>query len=210
MTLFTYGGVPVKLHNTFFIIAALFIISGFLETGLIGGVRGALLISGLFGSVLLHEMGHVAMARRFGIRTRSITLHVLGGMASIEKEPENPIEEIYIALAGPAVNLLLLLLAIPLIYMGVPGGFELAFINLIMAVFNLVPAYPMDGGRVLRAALSLKMGHRRATEVSLKIASIFAIAFVIIGMYVGWLGLALVGGFLLFITYAQKNNQVLK
>ena len=203
MTLFTYGGVPVKLHNTFFIIAALFIISGVLETGLLGGVRGAMLILGLFGSVLLHEMGHVAMAQRFGIRTRSITLHVLGGMASIEKEPENPVEEIYIALAGPAVNLLLLLLAVPLVYMGVPGGFELAFINLIMGVFNLVPAYPMDGGRVLRAGLSLKMGHRRATEVSLKITSIFAIGFVIIGLYTGWFGLALIGGFLLFISYAQ-------
>ena len=94
MTLFTYGGVPVKLHNTFFIIAALFIISGFLETGLDGGVRGAVLILGIFGTVLLHEMGHVAVARRFGIRTRRITLHVLGGMASIEKEPENPIEEL--------------------------------------------------------------------------------------------------------------------
>jgi Zn-dependent protease len=210
VTLFTYGEVPVKLHNTFFIIAALYIISGFFETGLVGAAGSTVLIFGLFGSVLLHEMGHVAMAKRFGIRTRSITLHVLGGMASIEREPENPVEEIYIALAGPAVNLLLFLLAIPLVYMGMPGGFEFALINFVMGVFNLVPAYPMDGGRVLKAALSLKMGNRKATEISLRIASIFALAFVIIGLYTGWFGLALVGGFLLFIVYAQKNARVLK
>ena len=210
MTLFTYNGVPVKLHNTFFIIAALYVVSGFFETGISGAVVSAMLILGLFGSVLLHEMGHVAMAQRFGIRTRSITLHLLGGMASIEKEPENPVEEIYIALAGPAVNLLLFLLVIPLAYMRVPLGLELVFINFVMGVFNLVPAYPMDGGRVLKAALSLRMGNRRATEISLRITSIFALAFVIIGLYTGWFGLALVGGFLLFIVYAQKNAQVLK
>ncbi len=210
MTLFTYKGAPVNLHSTFFIIAALYIISGLFSAGLSGAIVSTVLVVMLFGSVLLHEMGHVAIAKHFGIRTRSITLHILGGLASIEREPDDPIEEIYIALAGPAVNLALLIITIPLLYLNVPGSFEFAFINLIMGVFNLVPAFPMDGGRVLRAALSLKFGKSKATEISLTITSIFAVIFVIIGLYTGWFGLMIVGGFLLFITYAQKNAQLLK
>lgn len=206
MTLFTYQGVPVRLHNTFFIIAILYIISGAFSAGFAGGIVSAILVVMLFGSVLLHEMGHVAVAQHFGIGTRSITLHLLGGLASIEKEPEDPVEEICIALAGPAVNIVLLFASMPFLYMQVPGSFEFAFINLIMGVFNLVPAYPMDGGRVLRALLSIKLGRLKATEISLIIASIFASIFVIIGIYQGWIGLALVGGFLLFITYAQKKQ----
>ncbi len=206
MTLFTYQGVPVRLHNTFFIIALLYIMSGVFTAGLAGGIVSAILVVMLFGSVLLHEMGHVAVAQHFGIGTRSITLHLLGGLASIEKEPEDPVEEICIALAGPAVNIVLLFASMPFLYMQVPGSFEFAFINLIMGVFNLVPAYPMDGGRVLRALLSIKLGRLKATEISLIIASIFASIFVIIGIYLGWIGLALVGGFLLFITYAQKKH----
>jgi len=210
VTLFTYKGAPVNLHSTFFIIAALYIISGLFSAGLSGAIVSTVLVVMLFGSVLLHEMGHVAIAKHFGIRTRSITLHILGGLASIEREPDDPIEEIYIALAGPAVNLALLIITIPLLYLNVPGSFEFAFINLIMGVFNLVPAFPMDGGRVLRAALSLKFGKSKATEISLTITSIFAVIFVIIGLYTGWFGLMIVGGFLLFITYAQKNAQLLK
>tara|TARA_R110002020_G_scaffold411378_3_gene621030 strand:- start:725 stop:1354 length:630 start_codon:yes stop_codon:yes gene_type:complete len=206
VTLFTYQGVPVRLHNTFFIIAILYIISGAFSAGFAGGIVSAILVVMLFGSVLLHEMGHVAVAQHFGIGTRSITLHLLGGLASIEKEPEDPVEEICIALAGPAVNIVLLFASMPFLYMQVPGSFEFAFINLIMGVFNLVPAYPMDGGRVLRALLSIKLGRLKATEISLIIASIFASIFVIIGIYQGWIGLALVGGFLLFITYAQKKQ----
>tara|TARA_Y100000310_G_scaffold179806_1_gene179737 strand:+ start:637 stop:1191 length:555 start_codon:yes stop_codon:yes gene_type:complete len=180
--------------------------SGVFTAGLAGGIVSAILVVMLFGSVLLHEMGHVAVAQHFGIGTRSITLHLLGGLASIEKEPEDPVEEICIALAGPAVNIVLLFASMPFLYMQVPGSFEFAFINLIMGVFNLVPAYPMDGGRVLRALLSIKLGRLKATEISLIIASIFASIFVIIGIYLGWIGLALVGGFLLFITYAQKKH----
>ena len=204
MTLFTYKGAPVNLHSTFFIIAALYIISGALSTGIAGAITSTILIIMLFGSVLLHEMGHVTVARHFGINTRSITLHLLGGLASIEREPDNPMEEIYIALAGPAVNVVLLFAAMPLVYMNIPGSLELAFINLIMGVFNLVPAYPMDGGRVLRALLSKKVGRPRATEIALKIASGFALLFIIVGIYIGWIGLALLGGVLLLITHIQQ------
>ena len=105
MTLFEFDGVPIRLHFTFFIIAIAYIIMGAFNLGLTGAVMAVTLISMLFGSVLLHEMGHAAMARRFGIGTRAITLHLLGGLASIEREPETPKEEIYIALAGTLCGL---------------------------------------------------------------------------------------------------------
>jgi len=206
MTLFTYQGIPVRLHGSFFLIAAIYAFLGFRQAGIPGALTASTFVMMLFGIVLLHEMGHVAVAKRFGINTHSITLHILGGLAAIEKEPETPREEIYIALAGPAVNIALLLLSIPFVLLSVPGSIEFAVINFIMGVFNLVPAYPMDGGRVFYALLSMKYGPKISKKISLRTTIVFAIAFVVVGSYMSWIGLILVGGFLFILARAMQEN----
>ena len=209
MTLFNFDGVPVRLHSTFFIIAILYIVMGVFNAGILGAAMAATLISMLFGSVLLHEMGHAAMAKRFGIGTKAITLHLLGGLASIEREPETPKEEIYIALAGPAVNLVLFMVSLPLMHFHLPGAEDMALINAVMGIFNLFPAYPMDGGRVLKALLQMRYGVRKAKKISLQVTVASSIVLVLVGLYLGWFGLALVGGFLLIIARAMQKNSAL-
>ena len=209
MTLFEFDGVPVRLHSTFFIIAILYIVMGVFNSGLHGAVTAATLISMLFGSVLLHEMGHAAMAKRFGIGTKAITLHLLGGLASIEREPETPKEEIYIALAGPAVNLALFVVSLPLMYFHLPGASDMALINAVMGIFNLFPAYPMDGGRVLKALLQMRYGVRKSKKISLQVTVASSITLVLVGLYLGWFGLALVGGFLFILARAMQKNSAL-
>lgn len=206
MRIGTFKGIPLNLHSTFFLITGFYFISSLISGGFLSAFFSMGLILLVFGSVLLHEMGHALMARRYGIGTRSITLHLLGGFASIEREPRVPREEIAIALAGPAVNFLLLVLSLPLIAVSVPFAFEFGAINLIMGVFNLVPAYPMDGGRVLRAFLNSRYGYEKATRLSFKVTKVFGWTFVAAGIFYSWIGLALVGGFLLFITYAQERQ----
>ena len=206
MTLFEFDGVPIRLHFTFFIIAIAYIIMGAVNLGFTGAATAVTLISMLFGSVLLHEMGHAAMAKRFGIGTRAITLHLLGGLASIEREPETPKEEIYIALAGPAVNLVLFVVSLPLMYFHLPGASDMALINAVMGIFNLFPAYPMDGGRVLKALLQMRYGVRKAKKISLQVTVASSIVLVLAGLYLGWIGLALVGGFLFILARAMQKH----
>jgi len=108
----------------------------------------------LFGSVLLHEMGHSLAARKFGINTHSITLYPFGGIARVAAKHLSPWEEIVISMAGPLVNLGIVLISAPFLYFDFPPVAYLIFLNLVMGIFNLFPAFPMDGGRVLRATLS--------------------------------------------------------
>jgi Zn-dependent protease len=150
------------------------------------------LLVAVFGCILLHELGHALMARQFGIGTRDITLYPIGGVARLERMSERPWEEVCIALAGPAVNAVL---AVLLLALGVgvealtgalgPGLFDrplLVFVvtllaaNVLLAVFNLLPAFPMDGGRVLRALLSLGLGQLRATEIAAGVGVVMALA----------------------------------
>ena len=171
------------------------------------GTRAVRVLIGiLFGSVFLHEVGHAMVARRYGIGTRSITLHLLGGFASIEREPRIPRQEVAIALAGPGVNVVLFVLFLPLVVAGVPLALEAAAINLLMGVFKLVPAYPMDGGRVLRAILNSRYGYKRATQLSFRVTKVVAWGFVAAGLFYSWISLVLVGGFLLFIAYGQERQ----
>ena len=147
-------------------------------------VSGVAFIVALFACIVLHEFGHALTARRFGIRTRSIVLLPIGGIASIEKSPDDPRQEILIALAGPAVSLALALL-LWLTFAAVhglaearhldldQGGFleRLAIVNFLLAAFNLLPAFPLDGGRVLRSLLALSMPHLRATKIAATVGS---------------------------------------
>jgi stage IV sporulation protein FB len=186
----TVAGTEIRLHLTFLLFLA--------WIGVAGGMAGVVFMSLLFLCVLLHEFGHVLAARRYGVRTPDITLLPIGGVARLERIPEKPAEELVVALAGPAVNvaiaaLLFVLLggAPPIEVAAAPqdsahGILERLFwTNVTLVVFNLVPAFPMDGARVLRALLALRMGHRRATEWAALIGQGLAAGFGLLGLLGG-------------------------
>lgn len=190
------AGIDVYIHATFLLLIAWF---GFnywlLEGSLAAVISGVGFILVLFGCVVLHELGHALTARRYGIKTRHIVLLPIGGIASMEKMPDDPGQEIRVALAGPAVNLAiafllwLILLAgngqLSAGQLGIAGGSflqRLLLVNIILAVFNLLPAFPMDGGRVLRAALALRMDHGQATRIAAVVGQGLAIGLGFLGL----------------------------
>jgi len=190
------SGIDVYLHFTF-VLLILWIALAYwqLEGSIDAVVSGVGFIIALFACVVLHEFGHALTARKFGIRTRSIVLLPIGGIASIEKTPEDPHQEILIALAGPAVSfaiagILWLLLsaaggitAVDTLSLS-EGGFlqRLMLVNLLLGAFNLLPAFPMDGGRVFRAMLSLRLGPVRATRIAALVAQAAAVLLALIGL----------------------------
>lgn len=190
-------GIDVYLHFTFLLLLALVGFYYWRATqNLEAALQGVAFIVAIFCCVVLHELGHALMARRYGIRTRDITLLPIGGVAHLEKMPEKPIQELWVALAGPAVNVVIAFVLV--IGLAVTGGFvpveeigvssgsfgqRLLLLNLLLAAFNLLPAFPMDGGRVLRALLAFKMGRRRATAIAANVGQMMAIGFVIIGFF---------------------------
>ncbi|MBA2321213.1 MAG: site-2 protease family protein [Deltaproteobacteria bacterium] len=205
MRLATVRGIPIRLHWSFFVLVALLAAGGARAAGVSGVLATLGLTTGLFVSVALHELGHALTAERFGIRTRHITLYPFGGVAAIERMPTLPGQELAIALAGPAVNFGLTAMAGWV--WGATGStamLTLAVMNLVMGVFNLVPAFPMDGGRVLRALLSQRMGHWRATDLSIRIGRGFAWLFLAVGVYLWMPSLLMVGAFLHFALTAER------
>lgn len=191
-----FAGIDVYVHATFLLLLAYFAAVYWSETGTLAGVlAGLALILMLFVCVLLHEYGHALTARRFGVATRHITLLPIGGVALLESMPKEPRQEVAVALAGPAVNLVIAAAAWALIEAGgLPGGLlaldtnagflpSLLFANLALAIFNLIPAFPMDGGRVLRALLSMRMDRVRATRVAATIGQGLAVALGLAGLY---------------------------
>jgi len=184
-------GIRIELHVTFLLFLGWIAIS----QGLLSGSPARALISVLlfllvFACVVLHELGHALMARRFGIRTRDIILLPIGGVARLQRMPDKPEQEIAIALAGPAVNvgIVVLLFVLRLVLQGgavIEGGIldTLQLVNIVMIAFNLVPAFPMDGGRVLRALLALRMPHARATTIAANVGQAFALVFAVVGLF---------------------------
>jgi len=190
-------GINVRLHITFLLLLAWIAIGNYMAGGIPAALRALAFIVGIFGSVLLHELGHALAARRYGIRTPDITLLPIGGVARLERLPERPAEELVVALAGPLVNVIIAaVLYVALVFSGRPNplsGFgiiggqlmaQLLMTNLWLALFNLVPAFPMDGGRVLRAILATWMGHTRATQMAAAVGQAFAFLFVLAGFFI--------------------------
>jgi len=205
MTITSVRGIPLRVHPSFLAIAGLLIGWQLVNAGAAAAWQATLLGLAVFGSVLLHELGHAFAGMRYGIRTRSITLYPFGGIAALEREPRTADEELVVAIAGPAVNGALFAASLPLALLGVPGATAFAVINAGMGIFNLIPAFPMDGGRVLRAWLAKRRGKTAATHVALKISRAFAWAFLAGGII--WSpSLMLVGGFLLWATSAERRR----
>lgn len=194
----TFAGIGVYLHWTFaLLIGWIFMVYSAAGKTPVEAVGGVLFVLTLFVCVVLHEFGHALTARRYGVKTRDITLLPIGGVARLESMPEKPMQEFWVAVAGPAVNVAIaaFLFVILLVIDGAnelfhvqwfQGGFlaQLMWVNLFIVAFNMLPAFPMDGGRVLRALLSIRMGRRRATAIAANIGQAMAIVFGIVGFLV--------------------------
>jgi Zn-dependent protease/predicted transcriptional regulator len=198
------AGIDVHVHATFWLLLVWIGLAQYRAGGSIAAVIPELVfILAIFGIVVLHELGHALAARRYGIATRDITLLPIGGVARLERMPREPRQELVIALAGPAVNFALAgLLFVGLAVTGhvasfadvaaLDAGFlnralveRLIGVNLWLGGFNLIPAFPMDGGRVLRAALAMRIGnYARATELAARIGRVFALLFGVLGLFV--------------------------
>jgi Zn-dependent protease/CBS domain-containing protein len=210
------SGIDVKVHWTFFLLLAFFAFIGYQTSGsLLGALTAIALIVALFLCVLLHEFGHSLVAQRLGLEIHSITLLPIGGVSNLESLPEKPSDEVKITIAGPLVNVVLapiffgvglLLGAAPRIQADLFTGvgsvgeffFYLGYLNVVLAVFNLLPAFPMDGGRILRGVLASRLGALRATDISSIVGQVFAAAFFLIGLLGGNILLALIAVFIYF------------
>jgi Zn-dependent protease len=215
-----YFGIAVRMHVTFLLLVAWIALSVWSDTGSLAVVLGSVVMLGaLFTCVVMHEYGHALMARHFGIGTREITLLPIGGVAQLERIPEDPHQELAIALAGPAVNVVLagitgLLMAVGgnldlIVADGLFGGSLLATlfrVNVIMAVFNMVPALPMDGGRVLRALLAIRLPALRATHIATQVAKTLAAVMMATGVLKGHMLLAIIGGFVWISSGAEYDH----
>ncbi|MBN1673575.1 MAG: site-2 protease family protein [Kiritimatiellae bacterium] len=188
-------GIPIKAHVS--LIVLLPVIAVRLSTiPHISLLWGFIFAVSLFVFVALHELGHSLVANRMGCHVREITLTFVGGVAQLEGIPTRPRDEILMAVAGPAVSLTLCavfvtagsyLPASRAFATGLPllpknGVQFLGFVNLVLALFNLVPAFPMDGGRVLRALLARRLGRLRATKIAVNIGKIMCVVFLVIGI----------------------------
>ena len=213
-------GSELRVHVTFFLILIWIGTVGYGHGGMPAAIQNVIFILALFACVVAHEYGHALMARRYGIRTPDITLLPIGGMARLERMPEKPRQEIAVALAGPAVNVviwavLMLLLGGRLSPVGdmlsPDGGLagflsRLAAVNLFLAVFNLLPAFPMDGGRVLRAVLAMRMSRVRATEIAAGAGRMLAFGMGFLGLLSGNPVLILIAVFIFIAAGAEAQD----
>jgi Zn-dependent protease/CBS domain-containing protein len=193
----TFAGIDVFVHATFLLLIGWIGYRYWLEYGTLAKVaEGILFILALFLCVVLHEYGHALTARKYGIKTRDITLYPIGGVARLERMPDKPVEELWVALMGPAVNVAIAALLFGYLYVSgglVPmtdltiasGSFlvRLMAVNISLVLFNLIPAFPMDGGRVLRALLAMRMDYVRATQVAASIGQGLAFLFGLAGLF---------------------------
>jgi len=208
-------GINIYIHWTFWFLA-MFVAVTSLHLGFAGALAAVGFIFAVFVCVFLHEMGHAIAGTWFGIRTREIVLLPIGGIASMSDFPKKPLPELVVALAGPAVNiaiaaLLLLVISMKLAWsqMGA-GGIaslgpleQLLIANLSLAVFNMIPAFPMDGGRVLRALLAIFMTYSEATRYAVRVGQISAVMMCIAGFYYWSFSLVLISGLMFLLSTGE-------
>lgn len=190
-------GTEVRVHLTFFLLIAWIAVSAGQRGGQAAAIDAVVFILALFACVLAHEFGHVIAARHYGIGTRDITLLPIGGVASIERMPEKPGQELVIALAGPAVNVVIAVALFVVFGASLDTGqmasavedqkidfaTRLALVNVMLVAFNLIPAFPMDGGRVLRALLAYRLDRVRATRIAARIGQATAFGLGFLGLF---------------------------
>ena len=194
------AGIPIRIHWSLWglVLYAVWAQPSSMSVTLLGLV-------GLFGSIVLHELGHALAARHFGISTSHITLYPFGGIAALRAMPTQPAQELAIALAGPLVNAVLAIgFGLLYILFGTPVLGALTAMNVLLGLFNLIPAFPMDGGRVLRACLAFVMGWPRASQTAIRIGRGFAVLFLAVGAVTFDVSLLLVGGFLLLALRGEQ------
>ena len=176
----TIAGIDIYIHATFLLIIAWVVMTHWLQgQNVAATIDGIVFVLAIFACVVLHELGHALTARRYGIRTHDIILYPIGGVARLERLPEKPRQELWVALAGPAVNVVIAAVLFaglqvtsslePLSALEVGKGafFErLMVVNIFLVIFNMIPAFPMDGGRVVRALLAMRMEYTRATQIA--------------------------------------------
>jgi Zn-dependent protease/predicted transcriptional regulator len=192
-------GIPIRVHFTFLLLLLFIGIAGFKQGGSSGAIFGMVTIVFIFLCVVLHEVGHSLMAKHYGIVVRDIILLPIGGVSQMEEIPEDPKEEINISLVGPLVSFGLAILffilakllhqSISFKSLSIFGGNLLAnlfWINLILGLFNLIPAFPMDGGRVLRGILATGMDSLKATKIAVGVGQAFAILLFFFGIFFNW------------------------
>jgi Zn-dependent protease/CBS domain-containing protein len=189
LTIGSIAGTKVRLHITFLLFLGWIFIASYVSGGPQEAWSGLAFLLLLFACVVAHEFGHIFTARAFGVSTPDVTLLPIGGVARLERIPEQPHEELLIAVAGPLVNVVIALALVLLLGAKLNAGDlaavenarvslvdRLAAVNLFLALFNMIPAFPMDGGRVLRALLATRLGFVRATEIAAFVGQGFAFA----------------------------------
>lgn len=210
----TIKGIRLYVHWTFLLIVGWIMVAGAAQgNNLVQLLWSLLFLLSVFACITLHEFGHAMVAARFGIMAKDITLLPIGGMANIEKFPESPAQELAISAAGPIVSLVIAFLlwlafrTYPPELMVVGGGgitqlpsflYNLSLVNVVLAVFNLIPAFPMDGGRILRALLSFKLDHLRATNIAATAGKVIAVLFIVAGILIFNPFLPVIGVFIIF------------
>jgi Zn-dependent protease len=208
-------GIKLRIHVTFFLLL-LYVFFSDIKAGFGQAGLSVLFVCAIFACVVIHELSHSLVARRFGREPKSITLLPIGGVATIDMMPTKPSQEIVISIVGPATNIVIA------IVLALVGGSSIAAVlnksanptasqlfivnlfvaNIVLAVFNLIPALPMDGGRVFRSILALKFGFLRATLWAVTIGKVIALLFIVLGFYYNpWL--ALIG----FFIFSGANNE---
>ncbi|TMV06544.1 site-2 protease family protein [Ruegeria sediminis] len=215
-------GSELRVHVTFFLLLAWVGFAAFSEGGWPAAVENIVFVLAIFACVVAHEFGHALMARRYGIRTPDITLLPIGGLARLERMPENPIQEVLVALAGPAVNVVIWVI---LVTFGAGTNLDslaqidsaridlltrLAYVNLFLAVFNMIPAFPMDGGRVFRALLCLRMDRVKATRVAASAGQMVAVVFGFLGLSSGNPLLILIAVFVFIAANAESQDVAMR
>lgn len=225
-TLGIIAGIPVKLHWTFLLIIP-FIAYNTRDSGfeLNNVLWFSAYVFSIFGSVILHEYGHALTARRYGVQTQDIIISPIGGVARLERFPEKPIEEFVITIMGPMVNVALAFIIGMYLFAFGNGSFlplsedmtqinsvmeflRFAFVtNIALFVFNLVPAFPMDGGRILRSLCAMVFDYKKSTRIAAIIGRVIAVGFVGLGVYMGSMTMPMIGVFI-FMSAGRELEQL--